>query len=160
MKGDGQGIRTLPAPLFIIDVAPMLGPGGPMNFAQIVTFFQTLSNMFVYEKITLSQRIYLRVPRDRITLVSLAIGDASAMRLSVNDAREIFRSIKRACDLHQVEEIRTNELSWKTDARINFPGQDTVVIQFEGPLGFTRDLVKREAATAAVIEFTKKFGLD
>jgi hypothetical protein len=101
----------------------------------------------------------MRLARSEITLVSLG-GEVQAMKLSVDDARKIFRSIKRACDLHKAEEIRTDELFWKTDARTDFPGQDMVEIRFNGPLGFTREVVKREAATAAVIEFTRKFGLD
>jgi hypothetical protein len=135
-----------------------------MKFAQTISlFFRVVSRMIREDRenrIKFSDRVYMRLPRTEITLVSLGAGESiQTMKLSIDDAREILRSIKRACDLHQVEEIRIDRLSWKTDARVNFPGQDTVVIQFDGPLGFTREQLKREAVTAAVTEFTKRFGL-
>jgi hypothetical protein len=67
-------------------------------------------------------------------------------------------SARATCN--QVEEIKTDEWSWKTDARVGLLGQGTVVIKFHGPMGSTTEVLKREAVTAAVIEFTKKVGLD
>jgi hypothetical protein len=132
-----------------------------MKFVEIAkSLLQLVLNVSREDRIAFSHRVYMRHPSDEITLVSLGIDNVQSMKISVNDAKKIFRSIKRACEQNQAEEIKTDRLYWRTDARIDFPGQDTVVIQFDGPLGFTRELVKRQAATTALMEFTRKFGLD
>jgi hypothetical protein len=131
-----------------------------MKFAQIIrSFFQAVSRMKREDRITFSDRVYMRLPDTKITLLSLAPDNIQAIELSINDAKAIFRSIKRACDLHQVEEIKTDDWSWKTDARVGLLGQGTVIVKFHGPMGSTTEVLKREAVTAAVTEFTKRFGL-
>ncbi len=80
------------------------------------------------------------------------------MGLSIDEAGEIFGSMKRACDHHEIVEIKVGELSWKTDARSK-SDHDEVIIVFNGPLGYTRDIARREDVAAAVAEFANRFGL-
>jgi len=121
-------------------------------------FFRALSRIDSAEKIKLSDQLYLRLPDTRLTLVSL-IGAADAIKLSVEDAREIFKSIKSACDTQDIRETKVGELSWKTDGRTRSADQDHMVIQFNGPSGFTRIPVKRDEIAAALAEFETKFGI-
>jgi hypothetical protein len=132
-----------------------------MKFARIIrSFFQAVSSVSRMNRentITFSDRVYMHLPDTKITLMSLAPDTTQAIELSTNDAKAIFRSIKRAVDLHQVEEIKTDDWSWKTDARGGWQG--TVVIEFHGPMGSTTEVLKREAVTAAVTEFANRFDL-
>jgi hypothetical protein len=100
-----------------------------------------------------------------IALVSLAFDNSLVKGLSLDEAKKIFRSIKRACDLRQIEKVKVAELSWRTDARLRSKWLERlvagrIVIGFDGPSGFVRELVRREVVIAAVAEFTKRFGLD
>jgi hypothetical protein len=123
---------------------------------------QVSSEMGDFEKITLARGLYFRVPKPEVTLMSVSSdgGDViQSMSLSVDEAKQIFQSIKRACDLHEIVEVKVGELSWKADARLQ-SNPDIIVIAFNGPLGRTRVTAKREDVAAAVAEFTDRFGLD
>jgi len=118
----------------------------------------------VNEKIVFSDRLYMSFYVDEIAVVSRALDNAQARKLSLDEAKQIFRSIKRACELQQTTTIKTAELSWKTDARLQptwlrriIP--DRIVIGFDGPSGFVREFVRRDVVIAAIEEFTKKFCL-
>jgi hypothetical protein len=126
----------------------------------IYAFFRTLSKMDSAEKIKFSDKLYLRIPDTRLTLVSLVGGETDATKLSVEDARQIFKSIKSACDMQDIKEIKAGDLSWKTDGRIRSADQDYVAIRFNGPSGSTRLTVTRNELTAALAVFEAKFGLD
>ena len=80
------------------------------------------------------------------------------MKLSVDEARQILRSIKNACDLNDVEEIKVGQLTWKTDARIRSKGSEEIIIKFSGPDGSTRTPARRKDVAAALAEFTDRFG--
>jgi 23S rRNA pseudoU1915 N3-methylase RlmH len=141
-------------------VSPFFRSGLAMNFVEVIaSVSRALCRMYFEEKITFSHRLYLRVAQDKITLVSAEMDNIQAMKISIEDAKEIVRSIKRACDLNEIEEIKVGDLCWKTDARIQSAGQRDIVIQLNGPLGFAHELVKRDDASAAVSEFTRKIGL-
>jgi len=124
----------------------------------VASFFQALVEMRHEEKIMLSPRVYFRVAKDGLALVSLHMDNAQARTLSIAEARQIFRSIKQACGLNGVEEIKIAELSWKTDARAK-SNQSTVVVRLNGPSGFIHERLKRDDAIAAVMEFDRKFDL-
>jgi hypothetical protein len=132
-----------------------------MKLAQIISsLFQAASRKRLGDRIAFSDRVYMHLSDAKITLMSLGIGNVQAIEISNNDAKEIFRSIKRACDFNEVEEIKRDEWSWKIDSRVGMLGQGVVVINFRGPMGTTTEVVKREAVTAAVLEFARKFGLN
>src|ERR1017187_3510285 len=117
---------------------------------------QTLSKVSAFEKIELTDGLYLRVPKAEVTLISVGAGGSEviqSMTLSVDEATQIFRSIKRACDLYEVVEIKAGELSWTTDARLQ-SNPDKVIIVFNGPLGHTRTDARRKDLAAAITEFT------
>ena len=121
---------------------------------------QALSEIGSNEKIGLTDGLYLRIPKVELIL-SVGAGGSEviqSMKLSVGEAQEIFQSIKRACDLHEIVEIKVGELSWRTDARLN-SNPDKIIIVFDGPLGYTRTIARREDVAAAIIEFTNRFGL-
>jgi hypothetical protein len=123
---------------------------------------QALSRVGSYEKITLTDGLYLRIPKAELTLMSLGAGGSEvvqSMKLSVNEAEQIFRSIKRACDLQEVVEVKIGDLSWKTDASLK-SSPDEIIIVFNGPLGYAREVARREDVVAAVAEFTNRFGLN
>lgn len=133
-------------------------------FLQVLlrSFSRALSTMGAYEKIAFTDRLYLRVPRAEVTLMSVASGGSDviqSMNLSVAEATEIARSIKRACDFRELVEIRVGELSWKTDGRLQ-SDPDKIIIVFNGPLGYTRELASREQILAAIAEFSNRFGLN
>ncbi len=124
------------------------------------SFSQTLSNLSAFEKIELTQGLYLRIPKAEVTLMSVGAGGSEviqSMTLSVDDATQIFRSIKRACDRHEVVEVKVGELSWKTDCRVQ-SNPDRVIVSFDGPLGRTRTDAKREDIAAAIAKFADRFG--
>ena len=119
---------------------------------------QILSEVSAFEKVALSDRLYIRVPKAELTLMSLGSDVVQSMKLSVKEAEQIFRSIKQACDLQDVVEVKIGDLSWKTDARVK-SNPDEIIIVVNGPLGYTRDTVRREDVAAAIDKFTNRYGL-
>jgi hypothetical protein len=119
---------------------------------------QALSRASAFERIELTDRLYLRVPKAEVTLMYLGAAESESMTLSVDEATQIFRSIKRACDLHEITEIKVGELSWRTDGRLQ-SNPDKIIIVFDTPMGHTRTDARREDVAAAVTEFTNRFGL-
>ena len=122
---------------------------------------QALSEIGSNERIGLTDGLYLRIPKAELILMSVGAGGSEviqSMKLSVGEAQEIFQSIKRACDLHEIVEIKVGELSWRTDARLK-SNPDKIIIVFDGPLGYTRTIARREDVAAAITEFTNRFGL-
>jgi hypothetical protein len=111
------------------------------------------------EKVTLTNGLYFRVERSGLTLVSVGAGECQSMKLSVDEAKQIFSSIESACTSRDVVKVRAGELSWTTDARPK-SNPEKVVIRFTGPLGFTRTDAKRKDVAAAVVEFANRFGRD
>ncbi|MDP3077404.1 hypothetical protein [Bradyrhizobium sp.] len=129
---------------------------------------QAISEMGAFERIALTRSVYLCVPtgkatlKPEVTLMSVGSGGSEVMQsmnLSVDEAREIFQSIKRACDLHTIVKIKVGELSWVTDARLQ-SDPDNITVAFGGPLGRTNAIAKRETAAAAIAEFDDRFGLN
>jgi hypothetical protein len=88
----------------------------------------------------------------------LGAAESESMTFSVDEAAQIFRSIKRACDLYEIAEIKVGELSWRTDGRLQ-SNPDKIIIVFDTPMGHTRTDARREDVAAAVTEFTNRFGL-
>jgi hypothetical protein len=109
------------------------------------------------EKVTLTNGLYFRVERSGLTLVSVGAGECQSMKLSVDEAKQIFSSIESACTSRDVVKVRAGELSWTTDARPK-SNPEKVVIRFTGPLGFTRTDARRKDVAAAVVEFANRFG--
>ena len=120
------------------------------------------SSADVSEKIVFSNRLYRSFYVDEISVVSRVMDSGQAIKLSLDEAKQIFQSIKRACELQQTITINTAELSWETDARLQPTWlrrifSDRIVIGFDGPSGFVREFVRRDVVLAAIEEFTKKF---
>jgi len=90
--------------------------------------------------------------------VSNSGGEIQSTKLSVNEARQVLRSIQHACDLNDVVKIKVGELTWTTDARLGSKDAEDIVIKFDGPGGFVRTPAKRKDVTAAMTEFVNRFG--
>lgn len=148
------------------------GRGSMSFFQKVRLFFQVLlrslsralshvlSEIGAYEKIDLTKDVYLRVPKAELFLMSVGAGGSDvvqSMSLSVDEAKQIFQSIERACDLREIVEVKVGDLSWTTDARLR-SNPDEIIIMFNGPQGRTRAIAKREDVAAAVAEFTRRFG--
>jgi hypothetical protein len=123
------------------------------------TLSQILSHLSAFEKIELTQGVYFRVPKAEVRLMSVGAGGSDviqSMTLSVDDAKQIFRSIERAYDRHEMVEIKVGDLSWKTDCRVQ-SNPDRVNVSFNGPLGRTSTHVRRQDIAAAIAKFTNRF---
>ena len=119
---------------------------------------RTLSHLSAFEKIELTRGVYFRVPKAEVKLMSVGAGSdvIQSMTLSIDHAKEIFRSIERAYDRHEMVEMKVGDLSWKTDCRIQ-SNPDRVIVAFNGPLGRTRVDAKRQDIAAAIANFTNRF---
>ena len=135
----------------------------PVGFGQkIKVFFEVLFTSVLrefsggssYENIALTNRLYMRVPKAELTLRSVGGGEVQSIKLSVDEAAQIFSSIKRAFDLQEAVEVKIGDLSWKTDV-----SSAKVTIVVNGPQGYTREVAKREDVEAAVANFDNRFGL-
>jgi hypothetical protein len=124
--------------------------------AFLATISSMLSRRTSVEKIEFSDIFYVAVPRVELTLNFMTVDDVFSMNLSVNEASEIFRSIKSACDKNGITEIKVGELSWKTDAR----DERQVTIKFRGPPGGVYTTIARADVASAVADFTRRFGLE
>jgi hypothetical protein len=135
-----------------------------MKFERMLgAFFRALSRTFggarsahnSAERIEFSDRFYLAVPRIALTMIFVTIDAVNSTKLSVNEAREIFESIKSALRKNGVTKINLGELSWKTDASDEYQ----VTISFNGPSGSVYTVVERADVAAAIADFKRRFGL-
>jgi hypothetical protein len=124
----------------------------------IKAFFQAVSRMDSAEKIKLSDRLYLRIPDTRLTLVSVGADGVETMKLSVDETMQLFESIRSALETRDIKEIKVGELSWKTDARIRSSDQDHMRIRFNSPMGSTSWPVERGEVAAALADFEARYG--
>jgi hypothetical protein len=110
-------------------------------------------------KISLSDRVYFMIPPSDVVLMSLSMDSIQSIKLPMRDARAVFRMLKFCCEMHELQEVEIGELSWKIDGRTNSPEQQTMVVQFDGPQGWTREVVSRSGVLAAVTNFSNQVGL-
>jgi hypothetical protein len=122
------------------------------------SFSRTLTHLSAFEKIELTQRVYFRVPKAEVKLMSVFPGNdgIQSMTLSIDDAKQIFQSIELAYDRHEMVEMKVGDLSWTTDCRIQ-SDPDKVIVAFSGPSGRTRVGVRRQDLAAAVANFAARF---
>lgn len=107
--------------------------------------------------VALTNGLYFCIDRLGLTLVSTGAGDSQSMKLSVDEAKQIFSSIETACTVRRAVTVRVGELSWTTDARPK-SNPEKLIIKFRGPLGSTRTDARRKDVAAALLEFAKRFG--
>ncbi|EIG57398.1 MULTISPECIES: hypothetical protein [unclassified Bradyrhizobium] len=79
-----------------------------------------------------------------------------SMMLSIDETRQIFRSIERAYDDQELVEIKLGDLSWKTDCRLR-TNPDKVTISFKRGGERTREDVRRQDVARAIAEFRSLF---
>ena len=109
------------------------------------------------ETIALTNGLYFCIEQSGLTLVSVGAGDSQSMKLSVDEAKQIFSSIESACTGRDLVKLRAGELFWTTDARPK-SNPEKVIIKFTGPLGSTRADARRKDVAAALVEFASRFG--
>jgi len=110
-------------------------------------------------KISLSHRVYFVVPPIDIVLMSIRLEGTESFRLSMRDARELFKMLKLCCEMQQLQEAEIGGLFWKIDGRINWLHQKTMVVQLSSLGGLTREVLDRATVMAAVTQFFDEFGL-
>ena len=120
-------------------------------------FVRSVRQTYHAERFAFSHDLYLRVGGTTVQLASLLFDNIQGMQLSIDDARRLVKSVDRACESHDVDEIFVDDLRWKVDAR-DKDNPNLIVIEFDGPLGFRHALVNREQAKIAVSKFVEKFG--
>src|SRR4051794_16529730 len=64
-------------------------------------------------KITFSHRLYLVVPRHELVWVSLGLENVQSIKVSIDEAREVFRIVERCCVDRELREANVGELAWK-----------------------------------------------
>jgi hypothetical protein len=112
-------------------------------------------------RISLTDHIWLQIPKSELTLWSVGSGGSEIVDnkdISVEEARDIFESIKRACESNDVVNIRIKELAWTTDARVRSK-PDEIILTFETSLARTRASAKRSDVLMAVAKFNARYGL-
>ncbi|WP_315742075.1 MULTISPECIES: hypothetical protein [unclassified Bradyrhizobium] len=111
-------------------------------------------------RIDLTDLLFFGIQRSELILMSYGAGGSEviqSMKLSMDEAKQIFLSIEQACAVQNVVSVKVGELSWMTDARPK-SNSDKVVIVFDGPLGYTRAVAQRKDVVAAVAKFADRFG--
>src|ERR1700761_1781989 len=145
----------------------------PMNLSQTVRLFfkvlyrsilngisKTLRGAGTDNRISLTDHIWVQIPKSELTLWSVGAGGSEIVDnkdISVEEARDIFVSIKRACELNDVVNIQIKELSWTTDARTR-SNPDEIILTFETPLSRMRALAKRSDVLMAAGKFNSRYG--
>jgi hypothetical protein len=107
-------------------------------------------------RIRFSKDLYFQIPDLKLTLFSGSVEFTQSMELSIPEAKAIFQSIKSAYELRELQEIKVGGLSWTTDGRVQPTDPDRIAIKFNGPLGYTRTVLKREDVAAALEDFDQK----
>jgi hypothetical protein len=128
------------------------------SWRTVRSIFQAFLRLDSESKIKFSNRLYLRVPREELTLVSLGIDNILVTKLSLSEATEVFSLIKSACDINEFREAKIGEWTWKIDGRLRSADHDHVVIQFSRALESTREVVQRKNVAAALANFSARFG--
>ncbi|SHM59698.1 hypothetical protein SAMN05444321_6887 [Bradyrhizobium lablabi] len=119
------------------------------------------SYLSTFKKIDLAQGVYflVSVPEAEVKLMSVGAGGSEvmmSMTLSIDDTKQIFRSIERAYDHRELVEIKLDDLSWKTDCRAR-SNPDKVTISFKRLWERTRIDVRRQDIATATASFSSLF---
>jgi hypothetical protein len=114
-----------------------------------------------FKRVELTQTVYflVSVPEAVAKLSSTGRGGSEviqSMTLSIDDTRQIFRSIACAYDHRDLTEIRLGELSWKTDCRVR-SNPEKVTISFKRGWERTRTDVRRQDLATAIANFNDLF---
>jgi hypothetical protein len=109
-------------------------------------------------KIDLTRGVYfVSIPEAEAKLIS-AGPEMMSMALSINDTKQIFRSMERAYDRRELEEIKLGDLSWKTDCRVR-SNPEKVTISFKRGWERTRADARRQDLATAITSFSNLFGM-
>ncbi|ANV99430.1 hypothetical protein LMTR13_03805 [Bradyrhizobium icense] len=114
-----------------------------------------------FKKIELTHGVYflVSVPEAEVKLMSVGAGGSEViqpMTLSIDDTKQIFRSIECAFDHRDVAEIELGEVSWKTDCRVH-SNPEKVTISFKRGWERTRTDVRRLDLARAIANFSNLF---
>jgi hypothetical protein len=114
-----------------------------------------------YQRIKLTESewgLFVQFPRPRFRLQSNR-GESSWTDLSIEEARELFRSIESACRRQEVETVEIGDTKWTTDARPNARNPDGVIVKIGGQMGPARlGGLSRARLLSACKEFANVFG--
>jgi hypothetical protein len=141
----------------------VLGRSLSRNTFQLIAEMKSkLINEFnIQEKIKLTDLFFFEVRSSGLTLMSFGAGGSEvvqSMKLSVDEARLVFLSIKQACADQDIVSVKLGEQSWTTDARPK-SDPDNIVVKCSGPWMRTRDIATREDVAKAMTQFVDRVGL-
>lgn len=114
-----------------------------------------------FTRVELTRGVYflVSVPEAEVKLMSVGAGGSEiiqSMRLSIDDTKQIFRSIECAYDHEDVAEIKLGEVSWRTDCRVR-SDPEKVTISFKRGWERTRADVWRQDLAKAIANFSDLF---
>ena len=129
------------------------------RFVQVLKALRTAFHAIDTERrVRFGPGFYFQIPKLKAQLFSgLGEGSEQTMELSLPDLRIVFGSIRSAYELHELREIKINDLSWTTDCRPRSDAPEHVSIKFKGPLGHTHVSLQRTDIAKALAEFETKF---
>lgn len=104
-------------------------------------------------RVRLSPSLYFRIPKLKVQLWSVMVGNSQTMELSIPDTKTLFQSIRTAYELQELREIKIDDLSWTTDCRQRPEAPERVSIAFKGPLGSGYTSLERKDIARALEEF-------
>jgi hypothetical protein len=114
-----------------------------------------------YETFALTDRLSLRIVGEEFELINYGAGGSELiqfMKLSAADAKEVFRSIKQACDHREIVKAKLINCFWTIDARTSSNPSD-IIIRINGSLGRVRAIAKRADVLRTVEKFNTRVGL-
>jgi hypothetical protein len=116
------------------------------------------SYLSTFKKIDLTRGVYflVSIPEAEVKLISVWPDFGMSVALSIDDTRQLFRSIQRAYDHRELVELKLGDLSWKTDCRVR-SNPDKMIISFRRGVERTRVDIKRQDIAAAMANFRNLF---
>ncbi|MCK1393938.1 hypothetical protein [Bradyrhizobium sp. 1] len=116
----------------------------------------------VLDRIELTDLLSFEVRNSGLRVMSFGGGGSEVIQsldLSVEEARLVFLSIKKACVAREAVSIQVGEQSWTIDARPR-SGADNVIIRCRGPWMSTSEVAMLGNAAKATAHFADRFGLE
>jgi hypothetical protein len=124
-------------------------------------FSRRSADLSTFKRIELTRTVYfvVSVPLGVAKLWSEGVGGSDliqSMTLSIDDTKQIFRSMECAYDHRDSAEIKLGELSWKTDCRVR-SNLEKVTISFKRGWERTGTDVRRQNLATAIANFNGLF---
>jgi hypothetical protein len=145
-----------------------------MAFRSVLIFLRTLlrflrtkistslsrrsSYLSTFKQIDLTRGVYflVSIPAAEVKLMSVGPEVIQSMTLSIDDTKQIFKSIEHAYDHCELAEIQLGDFWWKTDCRVG-SNPDKATISFKRGWERTRTDLRRQDIAMAIASFGDLF---